>query len=347
MSVCVPLIPVVVCAFEDITAADSADDATLPEMNAPASSTKSGGIKLPVVTVRVQPCSTDTESETSSTTTATRTGGNISSTAGHNNVTTSASLPIVSDAKPKRPHRKLSDGRKRSTSNMLNKSSGTSQTMLSSGSATSNSLNSTGAGSSITASSNSSSSSASSTNSSPSGSTSSATRRSTVHHQLQQHSDDDDYTAARKPDDGHGQSSAAGAAPATIKPSPGGSVRSSSGNTFTPRRFLNPGGHHHSHHGSSLRKQLLTRRSPSPSVVALPAGAAQQLNTSTSLCPGYLQYQMSLLEVPMPRDYGDASSDDLSSEWDSDVPAERQSPKVNHDKHIFYALPISRDFVLR
>lgn len=29
---------------------------------------------------------------------------------------------------------------------------------------------------------------------------------------------------------------------------------------------------------------------------------------------------MSLLEVPLPRDYGDASSDDLSSEWDSDVP---------------------------
>lgn len=38
------------------------------------------------------------------------------------------------------------------------------------------------------------------------------------------------------------------------------------------------------------------------------------------MCPGYEQYQMSLLEVPLPRDYGDASSDDLSSEWDSDVP---------------------------
>lgn len=49
-----------------------------------------------------------------------------------------------------------------------------------------------------------------------------------------------------------------------------------------------------------------------------------------SLCPGYEQYQMSLLEVPMPWDYGDASSDDLSSEWDSDVPdvrTEGQGPK--------------------
>lgn len=34
---------------------------------------------------------------------------------------------------------------------------------------------------------------------------------------------------------------------------------------------------------------------------------------------GYEQYSKSLLEVPMIVDYGDASSDDLSSEWDSDV----------------------------
>jgi hypothetical protein len=41
--------------------------------------------------------------------------------------------------------------------------------------------------------------------------------------------------------------------------------------------------------------------------------------TSLSLSPGYEQYQMSLLAVPWPADYGEASSDDLSSEWDSDV----------------------------
>lgn len=34
---------------------------------------------------------------------------------------------------------------------------------------------------------------------------------------------------------------------------------------------------------------------------------------------GYEQYSKSLLEVPMILDYGDASSDDLSSEWESDV----------------------------
>lgn len=49
---------------------------------------------------------------------------------------------------------------------------------------------------------------------------------------------------------------------------------------------------------------------------------------SVGLSPGYAQYQMDLLEVPMPRDYGDASSDDLSSEWDSDVQETQQSPKV-------------------
>uniref|UniRef100_A0AAG5CPK4 Kinase n=1 Tax=Anopheles atroparvus TaxID=41427 RepID=A0AAG5CPK4_ANOAO len=60
--------------------------------------------------------------------------------------------------------------------------------------------------------------------------------------------------------------------------------------------------------GASLRHRMHPNRSPSPR------------QAGSSLCPGYEQYQMSLLEVPMPRDYGDASSDDLSSEWDSDVP---------------------------
>ncbi|XP_055641404.1 inositol-trisphosphate 3-kinase A isoform X2 [Toxorhynchites rutilus septentrionalis] len=64
--------------------------------------------------------------------------------------------------------------------------------------------------------------------------------------------------------------------------------------------------------GAPLRQKMhsssSSNRSPSPR------------QGSSTLCPGYEQYQMSLLEVPMPRDYGDASSDDLSSEWDSDVP---------------------------
>lgn len=59
--------------------------------------------------------------------------------------------------------------------------------------------------------------------------------------------------------------------------------------------------------GCAMRRHFqLQRRSPSP----------QQ-----NLCPGYTQYSRSFLEVPLPRDYGYASSDDLSSEWDSDVPS--------------------------
>lgn len=85
-------------------------------------------------------------------------------------------------------------------------------------------------------------------------------------------------------------------------------------------------------HRDGLRKQLLVRRSPSPSSFS---GHQQLLDGSSShdglMCanPGYVQYQMALLEVPLPRDYGDASSDDLSSEWDSDVPEPHRSPKVN------------------
>lgn len=58
-------------------------------------------------------------------------------------------------------------------------------------------------------------------------------------------------------------------------------------------------------------------RSSSP----LPPGYGPQ-----TLCPGYDQMKMSLLEVPWNEDYTEASSDDLSSEWDSDVP--ESTPKV-------------------
>lgn len=72
-----------------------------------------------------------------------------------------------------------------------------------------------------------------------------------------------------------------------------------------------------------LRKQLfLARRSPSP------CRYNNFAINSPTMCPGYVQYQLSFLEVPLPKDYGDASSDDLSSEWDSDVPEPQRSPKV-------------------
>lgn len=89
---------------------------------------------------------------------------------------------------------------------------------------------------------------------------------------------------------------------------------------YVSRRYLSGP----SSSAGGLRKQILTRQSVSPSAIVDDYDII-----GTSLSTGYMQYQMSLLAVPMPRDYGDASSDDLSSEWDSDVPAERQSPKVN------------------
>ncbi|KAG8226972.1 hypothetical protein J437_LFUL009523 [Ladona fulva] len=60
-----------------------------------------------------------------------------------------------------------------------------------------------------------------------------------------------------------------------------------------------------------------------------PSSSAQQSGESrfdSLLCPGYEQYQKALLEVPWPPDYGEASSDDLSSEWDSDAPEAVPSP---------------------
>lgn len=117
------------------------------------------------------------------------------------------------------------------------------------------------------------------------------------------------------------------------------SGKSSSERYLSPRPAL-PHHHHHgkhrSHHHSSsnLRKHVLVRRSPSP-----------------SMSPGYEQYQMALLEVPMPRDYGEASSDDLSSEWDSDAPDSRSrflgsfKVKLSFLLHIFYGCFLTRSYV--
>jgi hypothetical protein len=73
-------------------------------------------------------------------------------------------------------------------------------------------------------------------------------------------------------------------------------------------------------HGTSSenKNRRYPRRTPSPA--------------ANNLSPGYEQYQKSLLEVPWCSDYGDASSDDLSSEWDSDVPeaAAPTFPKVSY-----------------
>lgn len=124
---------------------------------------------------------------------------------------------------------------------------------------------------------------------------------------------------------------------------PSSSSSPSSGKSSS-ERYLSPRpaplhhhhGKHRSHHHSSsnLRKHVLVRRSPSP-----------------SMSPGYEQYQMALLEVPMPRDYGEASSDDLSSEWDSDAPDSRSrflgsfKVKLSFLLHIFYGCFLTRSYV--
>lgn len=59
----------------------------------------------------------------------------------------------------------------------------------------------------------------------------------------------------------------------------------------------------------------------------LPPGYGPQ-----TLSPGYDQMKRSLLEVPWNEDYTEASSDDLSSEWDSDVP----EPPPPIPKVLFY-----------
>lgn len=108
---------------------------------------------------------------------------------------------------------------------------------------------------------------------------------------------------------------------------------------YVSRRYLGGPSSASSSSAGGLRKQILTRQSVSPSTLV-----DDYDTVGTSLSSGYMQYQMSLLAVPMPRDYGDASSDDLSSEWDSDVPAERQSPKVNK-KIFFYIHKTLREYV--
>ncbi len=98
-----------------------------------------------------------------------------------------------------------------------------------------------------------------------------------------------------------------------------GRARSSSSSTTTisSRRHLDP----HRSPSGGLRKHVLNRRSPSP----INSSDARRI---IGYSHGYEQYQKSFLEVPLHRDYGYASSDDLSSEWDSDVPDLDTSKKV-------------------
>jgi hypothetical protein len=62
---------------------------------------------------------------------------------------------------------------------------------------------------------------------------------------------------------------------------------------------------------------------------------------------GYDQYlKQYLLQVPMPSDYGEPSSDDLSSEWDSDVPDNKNSETNKESKVRQMTLSLSLSLVL-
>lgn len=59
-----------------------------------------------------------------------------------------------------------------------------------------------------------------------------------------------------------------------------------------------------------------------------------RLTRNGKISGGYEQYNLSLLHVPMPKDYGEPSSDDLSSEWDSDVPNDKTNGSANKESKV-------------
>lgn len=62
---------------------------------------------------------------------------------------------------------------------------------------------------------------------------------------------------------------------------------------------------------------------------------------------GYDQYlKQYLLQVPMPKDYGEPSSDDLSSEWDSDVPDNKNNETNNKESKVSCSKSDRRVFAL-
>lgn len=77
----------------------------------------------------------------------------------------------------------------------------------------------------------------------------------------------------------------------------------------------NHNNHHPHHHSLPLRK---TSR----------FGSMKNGKSSA----GYDQYMKQYLQIPMPSDYGEPSSDDLSSEWDSDVPDNKSSETNKESK---------------
>lgn len=110
-------------------------------------------------------------------------------------------------------------------------------------------------------------------------------------------------------------------------------VRAKTGVSSSSRRHLDP----RRSPSGGLRKHVLNRRSPSPL-------SSSDMKRIMNFSHGYEQYQKSFLQVPLPKDYGYASSDDLSSEWDSDVPDLDTSQKVFFK--LFYLIKRMNEFFL-
>lgn len=106
---------------------------------------------------------------------------------------------------------------------------------------------------------------------------------------------------------------------------------------------------YHQHPNQSMPTKTSDSSTPSssPSIncsVPLKHNKTRSSVRNGKMSSGYEQYQMSLLTVPMSRDYCDPSSDDLSSEWDSDVP-EKGSDANNKESKVkikFYCVIIVR-----
>jgi hypothetical protein len=80
--------------------------------------------------------------------------------------------------------------------------------------------------------------------------------------------------------------------------------------------------------------------SPAPSPNSVPTPAIEipsvslkhgryRMTRNGKMSGGYEQFSKSFLNVPMPKDYCDPSSDDLSSEWDSDSMNDNNNAKTN------------------
>ena len=97
------------------------------------------------------------------------------------------------------------------------------------------------------------------------------------------------------------------------------------------------------HHNHQLSSADSSTPSSSPSIISnsvvLVKQKVHRMNSrgNGKISDGYDQYlKQYLLQVPMPKDYGEPSSDDLSSEWDSDVPDNKNNETNNKESKVSY-----------